>query len=175
MCARSSLHRADRLVIPDAAPEHIYLSDFHHHHFHHCQHCLSLSSLSPLSKAPLLDEDEDDMEECEGEDDGAADDVEPGVHRVQHLLKGRAGKKGVIWCIAMVSKGHQKICAQKPTFVKIRFQKGSPETCQGALGRAVVVGVVGEEGQVLAVEGELAGVVEEAVGSHQSTWEREKN
>ena len=114
------------------------------------------------------------MEEGEGEDDGAADDVEPGVHRVQHLLKGRAGKKGVIWCIAMVSKGHQKICAQKPTFVKIRFQKGSPETCQGALGRAVVVGVVREEGQVLAVEGELAGVVEEAVGSHQSTWERRK-
>ena len=45
----------------------------------------------------------------------------------------------------------------------------SLETDQGALGRAVVVGVVGEEGQVLAVEGELAGVVEEAVGSHQST------
>ena len=71
-------------------------------------------------------------------------------------------------------KGHQKIGAQKPTNVQIRLHKGSPETCQGALGRAVVVGVVGEEGEVLAVEGELAGVVEEAVGSHQSTWERRK-
>ena len=71
-------------------------------------------------------------------------------------------------------KGHQKIGAKKPTNVQIRLQKGSLETCQGALGRAVVVCVVGEEGQVLAVEGELAGVVEETVGSHQSTWERKE-
>ena len=40
------------------------------------------------------------------------------------------------------------------------------------LGRAVVVGVEGEEGEVLAVEGEQAGVVEEAVGGNQSTLKR---
>ena len=53
-------------------------------------------------------------------------------------------------------------------------QTRSPETGQSALGRAVVVGVIGEEGEVLAVEGELVGVVEKAVGSHQPTCKQRK-
>ena len=53
-----------------------------------------------MSKAPLLDEDKDNMEEGKGEDDRAADGVEPGVHRVQHLLEGRAGeKKSIDACV----------------------------------------------------------------------------
>ena len=51
----------------------------------------------------------------------------------------------------------------------IKIQNGSPETCQGALRRAVVVRVIGEERQVVAVEGEEAGVVEQAVRSDQTT------
>jgi len=83
--------------------------------------------------APLLNEDKDDMNEGKGEDDRAADGVEPGVHWVQHVVEGRA------------------------------------ETGQGALSRTVVVGVIGEERQVVAVEGEEAGVVEQAVGCNQTT------
>ena len=48
-------------------------------------------------------------------------------------------------------------------------QTRSPETSQGALSRTVVIGIIGEEGQVVAVEGEVAGVVEQAVGCHQTT------
>ena len=44
-------------------------------------------------KAPLLNKDKDDVEESKDEDDRAADDVEPGVHRLQHLLEGWAGEK----------------------------------------------------------------------------------
>ena len=48
-------------------------------------------------------------------------------------------------------------------------QTRSPETSQGALSRTVVVSVIGEEWQVVAGEGEVAGVVEKAVGCHQPT------
>merc|ERR550525_2049927 len=83
--------------------------------------------------APLLNEYKDDMKEGKCEDDRAADGVEPGMNRVQHVVEGRA------------------------------------ETGQGALSRAVVVRIIGEERQVVAVEGEEAGVVEQAVGCNQST------
>ena len=60
----------------------------------------SLSSLelssSSSSKAPLFNEDKDNMEEGESEDDRAAYGVEPGMHWVQHVVKGWAGENGVI-------------------------------------------------------------------------------
>ena len=52
--------------------------------------------MSSSPKAPLFNENEDNVEEGEGEDDRAADGVEPGVHRVQHVVKGWAGENGVI-------------------------------------------------------------------------------
>ena len=55
------------------------------------------------------------------------------------------------------------------TYALIQLQDGSPETSQGALSRTVVISVIGEERQVVAVEGEEAGVVEQAVGCHQPT------
>ena len=52
-------------------------------------------------------------------------------------------------------------------FILTNTQTRSPETSQGALSRTVVISIIGEEGEVVAVEGEEAGVVEQAVRSHQ--------
>jgi len=78
--ARSFLHRADWLVVPDAAPGKGI-----------CQKLVHLIKIKEAS-TPLLDEDKDDVEEGESEDDRAADGVEPGVDWVQHLIERRAGE-----------------------------------------------------------------------------------
>ena len=78
------------------------------------------------------------MEEGEPEHEGAANGVEPRVDRVQNLLEGRAAASHLV--------------------VGLFFSNSkSPETAQSALGRAVVGRVVGEEGQVVAVEIKLGG------------------